>query len=618
MEHGPSYGAIAQGPSGNHIKSPPDSPASPWLRKPPHVASASATQGGLQRHLSLFDLVCVGVGATVGSGIFVLCGLIAHEYAGPATFISWAVSGMAACFSGLCYAELAGKYPTAGSSYAYSYVSMGELPAVIAGACLTLEYVFSASAVARSWGDKVVEYIRINIESRGTEKGLWSPLILKILDPGCGVNPMAFLVAASSVWLLLRGVKESKVVTNVVTLIKVGLVLFMAFGSLYLLDVSNLSPIVPPQFGIKGILRGATSSFFGYIGYDEICCISGEAKDPAKNLPLAVIASLCIVMSLYMFAAIALTGMVPYEDISSASGFPDGFRYRGWDAAGQVTALGELITLPLVVLVTIMAQPRLQYAMAIDGLLPPVFSKIDTVGNLWHGTLISGTLMTAIATFIPFVYLDDLISAGILVAFSMTDTSVVLLRCAGPDDKPYLLEKLLGLYHGLSLLTGLLMGHYSGGGRAILFFTALLCALLLLLIRAIAVLCPQKTALDGTEGKARSGGYFEAPLVPYLPLLGIFVNWYLVAQLEWLGILLLVAYIAASSLFYCLYGIKHSVGNTTGWDHIADYDALPDSLVACQNQHRPLQKDMCLSHVHRSNPEFDDENSSDAISVASA
>lgn len=184
---------------------------------------------------------------------------------------------MAACFSGLCYAELAGKYPTAGSSYAYSYVSMGELPAVIAGACLTLEYVFSASAVARSWGDKVVEYIRINIESRGTEKGMWLPLILKILDPGCGLNPMAFLVAASSVWILLRGVKESKVVTNAVTLIKVGLVLFMAFGSLYLLDASNLSPIVPPQFGIKGILRGATSSFFGYIGYDEICCISGES-----------------------------------------------------------------------------------------------------------------------------------------------------------------------------------------------------------------------------------------------------------------------------------------------------------------------------------------------------
>eukprot|EP00566_Odontella_aurita_P005858 CAMPEP_0113596604 /NCGR_PEP_ID=MMETSP0015_2-20120614/40445_1 /TAXON_ID=2838 /ORGANISM="Odontella" /LENGTH=580 /DNA_ID=CAMNT_0000504171 /DNA_START=298 /DNA_END=2040 /DNA_ORIENTATION=+ /assembly_acc=CAM_ASM_000160 len=562
-----------------------DSPSSPWIRKPPWVTS----HGGLKRHLSLFDLVCVGVGATVGSGIFVLCGLIAHDYAGPATVISWAIAGVAACFSGLCYAELAGKYPTAGSSYAYSYVSMGELPAVIAGACLTLEYIFSASAVARSWGDKIVEYIRVNSLTWENQE-LWNS-VLKVLDPGLGFNPMAFLVSAASVTLLLKGVKESKKVTNIFTVIKMCLVLFMAFGSLYLLNPSNLSPLVPPQFGASGIFRGATSSFFGYIGFDEICCMSGEAKNPSKNLPRAVIASLLIVTSLYMFAAVALTGMVPYEDISSTSAFPDGFRYRGWEVAAEISAWGELFTLPLVVLVTIMAQPRLQYAMSIDGLLPPIFAQIDETGNLWFGTLISGILMVLIATFVPFVYLDDLISAGILVAFSMTDTSVVLLRHDNPDDNPNLLEKLLGLFHTVSFVTSLALGHCIGSTVGSIL-TLSSCIFLLVLTRMISK-CPLKSSKCGVNSS--DSDFFEAPLVPYLPLLGTFINWYLIAQLEWLGLTLLVAYVGISVVFYFSYGLKHSVGNTTGWDHIREYDVIPGENV---REDQPMKSKISLSQIN--------------------
>jgi amino acid transporter len=290
----------------------------------------------LHRHLTLFDLVCVGVGATVGSGIYVVTGLIAHSLAGPSTFISWTLAGCAACLSGLCYAEQGGRFPSAGSTYVYAKETLGELVSVIAGACLTLEYVGSASAVARSWGDKVVEYVRSQ-QSSSDSDGLG--YLLWILDPGMGINPCAFLVSAAAVLLLLNGVKESKFITNLFTTLNVTLLLFMAGTALILAKAENLTPLIPPQFGASGIIRGATSSFFGYIGFDEICCIAGEAVDPARNMPRAIILTLVIVTSLYITASLGLTGMVPYEDISETSGFPNGFRYRGLDWAAQIAAV---------------------------------------------------------------------------------------------------------------------------------------------------------------------------------------------------------------------------------------------------------------------------------------
>ena len=198
---------------------------------------------------------------------------------------------------------------------------MGEIPAVAAGACITLEYIVASSAVARSWGDKVVAFIIAYIDDD-------SHFIMKYLQPGYGFNPMAFLISVSSVTLLLKGVKESKQATNLFTLLKVSLIAFMSIASLSLMDTNNLFPLLPAKFGIAGILRGSTSSFVGYIGFDEICCMGGEVVDPVKNLPRAVMGTIGLVTVLYVIAAIGLVGMVPYQYISETSGFPDGFRYR--------------------------------------------------------------------------------------------------------------------------------------------------------------------------------------------------------------------------------------------------------------------------------------------------
>jgi APA family basic amino acid/polyamine antiporter len=415
---------------------------------------------------------------------------------------------------------------------------MGELASVIAAACLTLEYTGSASAVARSWGDKVVEYIR----SKDSES-----ILISILDPGLGINPCAFLVSLGSVLLLLEGVKESKSVTNFFSTLKVALVTFIVIMSLILVKKENLTPLVPPEFGAPGILRGATSSFFGYIGFDELCCLSGEAKDPTKNIPRAIILTLIIVTTIYITASLGLAGMVPYEEISSSSGFPNGFRYAGYGWAAEITALGELAVLPIVVLVTIMAQPRLCYAMSVDGLLPKIFTEMDSSGNLREGTFIAGIVMVVIATLVPFTYLDDLISSGILLAFTMTDASVILARQTPPTDVTcYPLEKKVVAFNFLSFVTGLLLREYFShdtAARWIQIFSILSCAGTFFIAYKIQNHC-------NWDCNKQIIGTFLTPFVPTLPLLGCFVSLYLIAQLELSGLLAIIGYVGMFVGFY--------------------------------------------------------------------
>lgn len=490
------------------------------------------------RHLSLFDLVSIGVGGTIGSGIFVLNGLIAHSYAGPATFISWIVSGIAALLSGCCYAELSGRIPSAGSSYAYAFVALGELPAFITAFMLTLEFLLSGSAVARSWGDKVVEWLRVELSV--------SEEFLSILEPGYGINPMACLVSIVTTLLVLWGVKESKLVTDFFTWIKVFLVIFMTVGGFILFNPANMTPLVPPEFGAAGILRGSVSSFFGYLGFDAVCCVAGEAINPERNLPLSIVITLCIVTFLYIAAAISLVGMQYYTDISPESGFPEAFKSNNVEWAAQLTAAGEVATLPVVVLISIIIQPRLQFAMANDGLIPQWF------GNMRNGALFAGVLMTLFATFVPFSALDDFVSAGILVAFTITNCSLVVMRRESLNHR---LEKLLALFNASSFFTCMMLSHVGHIGW---IFTPLP----IYIACKISRTCPP-TSFGNTQ-LYRHDKFFTTPMVPYVPCLGMFVNYFLIAQLSMFGIGCLVIYASVAVVLYFAYGSCKKT--TRGWD----------------------------------------------------
>lgn len=250
----------------------------------------------MKRHLRLFDLVCIGIGSTVGSGIFIISGVVASSMAGPAGAISWAISGTSAFFSGCCYAEMAGRIPSEGSSYAYVYYTMGELPAILAALCLTFEYLVASAIIANSWGDKFIDWI--NIKRDVDSSSYLIDWIMNILDPPeffhIQFNTCAFLAGTASVALLLKGVKESKVATNVFTSFKIGVVLFMVTGGFFLFQSENMNPFIPKEFGFRGVMRGATTSFFGYLGFDEVCCLGGEAINPEKNMPRAIMIVLLV------------------------------------------------------------------------------------------------------------------------------------------------------------------------------------------------------------------------------------------------------------------------------------------------------------------------------------
>ena len=537
----------------------------------PSSLDSSAT---LERHLSLVDLIMIGIGGTIGSGLFVICGLVAHDYAGPATAISWALSGFAACISGCCYAEMASRVPAAGSAYAYAYVAMGELFGVLAAACLSLEYIMAASAVARSWADKVVLYLEEELHD-----GHW---IHDYLQPNLwSVSPLAFVISTASVALLLKGVHKSKAVTNFFTLAKVGVVLFMVLVGFSLVQPSNWTPFIPPQFGITSVLRGSTATFFGYLGYDEVCQLAGEAKNPKRNLPIAIMVTLGGVTLLYIIAALALTGMQPFEDISPISGFPDAFRANGAAVAAQIASLGEVLTLPVVVPLTIIGQPRLQYALAQDGLLPSWFGEIDANGNLYNGTLFCGILCVLVSTFVPFKHLNDMISAAVLMALNITDTSLILLWHESPTETPYLADNLLMIFHAACLAVCLVLTRFldTTWGSALSLVLALV---MLMCVCGVYQWCPKSEIFGGQRRRPKGDsdtGYFQTPLVPFWPCVGIFINWYLFALLELEGILGMLGFLALSAIYYFYYGVHHSVGNKGGWGTIPEVVSERTSLV---------------------------------------
>jgi APA family basic amino acid/polyamine antiporter len=617
---------------------------------------------------TLWDLISVGVGGTVGSGIFVLTGYIANHYAGPATFISFIISGCAALFSGISFAEWSARLPRIeGSTYTYAYVSMGEYAAVLAASCLTLEYGVSGAAVARSWGDKVLEWSASWAwTSGGTADTVEEGSGATTTSSESFFNPLAGLISLCCVVVLACGVQESKRVTNFFTITKIILVAFMICGGFFLFEPSNMKPLIVPTLGAtNGIMRGATSSFFGYLGFDEVCCLANEAKNP-NDTPKAILYTLAIVTVVYILGSISLCGMLPYTEISDTSGFPMAFYSRDVLWASHITAFGEVFTLPVVVLISLLAQPRLCSAMSKDGLLPEIFSRQNPKdGNLFYSNILCGIPMTLLATFVPFSWMDDAISVGILFAFNMTNTALILMRCscssnnsnsgggnynkvgAGQEEGEEViavdevngivsssypsqslqqrgsssLRSHLVCYHFVALMAGV-TSHLDTTTNPTTSQSIQIGASLATL--AYAVFLHRKFPSTGTFGDNSSSVklsqrhdsssvnwqddddnnknddnndndnddddesrkhrlrrhhnssnddddvVFKVPLCPFLPLLGIYLNWYLISQLEWSGMILLLIFLIIVSGLY-LFCVSGTPDNSPGQQQQQQY-----------------------------------------------
>jgi APA family basic amino acid/polyamine antiporter len=391
---------------------------------------AEAEHSGLRRSLGPLNLTALGIGSIIGTGIFVLTGTAASQNAGPALVFSMIISATGCAFSGLCYAEFAAMVPVAGSAYTYAFATAGELVAWIIGWDLILEYALSVSTVAVGWSGYFVSFAH--------DVGLDIPAALA--GPQAVVNlPAAVIVLLVSA-LLVIGIKESANVNTVLVAIKaMVLVVFVLAGAAYV-NRANLTPFVPPNtgtfgaFGWSGVLRGAGVMFFAYIGFDAVSTAAQEARNPARDMPIGILASLGICTVLYIAVAVVLLGIVPYQRLDVADPLAVGIDATGLRWLSPFVKIAALFGLFSTMLVQLLAQTRIFYSMSRDGFLPPVFAAIHPRFRTPHvSTIITGAIIACVAALTPITVLSQLVSIGTLFAFVLVSIGVIVLRRLAPD-----------------------------------------------------------------------------------------------------------------------------------------------------------------------------------------
>ena len=461
-------------------------------KKPMSLLCVEAEETGehsLKRTLGAFQLSALGIGAIIGAGIFVFSGLGAH-YAGPGLMLSFVLSGLGCAFAGLCYAEFAAMIPLAGSAYTYAYATLGEIFAWIIGWDLTLEYAMGASTVSSGWSNHFIELLNIfhlrmplwlaydhwtglrqaeGIIARqmaqasdpslvpGTQAFLTkvaavmsaqSPELLQrahdllaaptVFGHEIGVNVPAFIIAMIITAVLAIGIKESARFNSTIVVIKVSVVLFViGLGFAYVnrgnwgSDWSSFAP-----YGFSGIGAGAAYIFFAYIGFDAVSTTAQEAKNPQRDLPIGIITSLIVCTVLYILVAAVLTGMVPWQDVNIEAPIARAFLDRGLVTASHIITLGALAGLTSVMLVMLLGQTRVLYAMANDGLLPKKFfadvhPKFRTP---WKNTILVGLLAATVGSLTPIDDIGKMVNIGTLLAFVIVSVAVLVLRRTNPTQ----------------------------------------------------------------------------------------------------------------------------------------------------------------------------------------
>jgi APA family basic amino acid/polyamine antiporter len=409
------------------------------------IDEALATDAnGLRRSLSASNLVMLGIGAIVGTGIFVITGQAAAMYAGPALTISFIISAVGCVLAGLCYAEFAAMIPISGSVYSYSYATIGEGIAWFIGWDLILEYLFAVSSVAVGWSGYVVSLFSdvglhlpdhlIHATLEHTQEGGW-------FFSGSIINfPAVFIVAIVSA-LLMGGIKQSAWVNNIIVAIKVAVILlFVGFGLSYI-DFANYIPYIPEntgtfgEYGWSGILRGTGVVFFAYLGFDALSTAAQEAKNPQRDMPKGILISLLICVILYVAVTTVLTGIVNYKDLNVPAPLAmaiDSVKELNWLA--PFVKLGIVAGITSVILVMMLGQTRIYYAISKDGMLPRIFSKVNKkTGAPQNATIFACIISGLVAGLFPLHVLAEMVSIGTLLAFTIVCVSVVVLRKKQPN-----------------------------------------------------------------------------------------------------------------------------------------------------------------------------------------
>src|SRR5580698_8488065 len=515
-------------------------------RKPLKLLLEEARETGahsLKRTLGVFQLTALGVGAVIGAGIFVMVGLGAH-YAGPGLTLSFVLSGLGCAFAALCYAEFAAMIPLAGSAYTYAYATLGEIFAWIIGWDLTLEYAMGASTVSSGWSNHFIELLNIfhikmplwlaydHWTGLSTAEKIVARQMAQVSDPTLvpgtqvfldkvtaitaarspelilrahtllnaphlfgyeiGVNLPAFIIALVITAILVIGIKESARFNSTIVVIKVAVVLFVIGLGAHYINTANwgMSWSTFAPFGFSGIWAGAAYIFFAYIGFDAVSTTAQEAKNPQRDLPIGIIASLLVCTALYIAVAAVLTGMVPWRDVNIEAPIARAFMDAGLTSASHIITLGALAGLTSVMLVMLLGQTRVLYSMANDGLLPKKFFAAihPRFRTPWKNTLLVGMLAAIVGALTPIDDIGKMVNIGTLLAFVIVCIAVMVLRRTNP-------------------------------------------------------------------GQARP---FRTPWVPFVPIMGIVFNGYMMIKLGWINWARLIIWLIIGMVVYYTYSRKNS------------------------------------------------------------
>ena len=384
-----------------------------------------AKKNSLHKTLGAIDLILLGIGCTIGTGIFVLTGIAAAEHAGPAISISYLLAGLVCMFAGLAYTELAAMVPVAGSAYTYSYTVLGEFIAWLVAWGLILEYTVGASTVAAGWSGYFVGIMK----SGGID--LPEYLIKTPLDGGI-INLPAVLVSLFVGSLLMRGMKESVVVNRILVGVKLVVIFLFIFIAAPHIKMEHYNDFMP--FGWHGVAVGAATIFFAYIGFDAVATAAEETKNPNRNLPIGIIGSLLVCTALYVVVALVLSGIVHYDTLNNAEPMARALRENGSNIGSALVGTGAIAGMVAVLLVLMYGQSRIFFVMSRDGLIPSAFSKLHKKFHTPYVSCLVVTFAVAIISgFTPIQTMGHMTSLGTLFAFMVVAIGVIVLRIQKPN-----------------------------------------------------------------------------------------------------------------------------------------------------------------------------------------